>query len=78
MLLPKKVNKQIKKIFIQKLKDMCNSSMNLEDIKEKASQIDISEEMDIAMKEEVAKLGKRITKSIGKILIMNTKRLISL
>lgn len=74
MLLPKKINKQIEKIFIEKLKDMCNPSMDLEDIREKASQIDISEEMDMAMKEEVAKLGKRITKSLGKILYNEHKK----
>lgn len=68
MLLPKNIYHQIKKIYMKKLEENCNPTMNINEIRKQATEIDISNEMNMAIQENAKKLSKRIFKISDKIL----------
>jgi len=68
MLLPKDIYNKIKKIYIKKLAENCNSSMNIDEIRKQATSIDVSNEMSAAIQEKAKKLNKKIFGIADKIL----------
>lgn len=68
MSLPKNIYHRIKKIYMKKLKENCNPTMSINEIRKQATEIDISNEMNVAIQKNAIKLSERILKISDKIL----------